>query len=102
MGTRKLQIEEPGSAPTDAPEEAPQAEAPIAPPIDDSNPATLLDDVPVAPASPIIEVVTPPLIERPTGHLPDQSEIDPSKIKTNTLTKQGWVLPTASAAHAAG
>jgi hypothetical protein len=46
--------------------------------------------------------ISPPLIEQPTGHLPDQADIDPSKIKTNTLTKQGWVLPTAATSQAAG
>jgi hypothetical protein len=109
VANRKLTIEEPGSAPSAEPvEESPQAQ-PVAPTIDDSDPKTLLDDVAPAlapdaiiPPSPIIEVVQPPLIERSTGHLPDASEVDPTKIKVNTLTKQGWVLPEAATAQAAG
>lgn len=27
--------------------------------------------------------------------LPDQSEVDPDKIKSPVLTKQGWIVPTA-------
>lgn len=29
-----------------------------------------------------------------TSELPDSSSVDPDKIKTSVLTKQGWVVPT--------
>lgn len=81
MSKRPLQIEEPGAAPADVPAEA-AADAPEL-------------------ASPVVEV-SPPLIAQPTDHLPDAAAVDPAKIKTNTLTKQGWVLPTAAQVQAAG
>lgn len=95
MSKRAVQIEEPGEVATTPAEAAPSA----APAIDDSDPATLLADV-AAPT--IVETVSPPIIEAPTGHLPDAADVDTSKIKTMTLTKQGWVLPSAAVTHAAG
>lgn len=86
MSKRPLQIEEPGAAPADAPGEAAAAD-------EGADQAEL--------ASPVVEV-KPPLIEQPTGHLPDQADVDPAKISTMTLTKQGWVLPTAATSQAAG
>jgi hypothetical protein len=85
MSKKPIPVEEPGDAPA----------APTA--VDDSDPSTLLQDV-VEPG----KEVSPPLIVQPTGHLPDAADVDPAKIKTNTLTKQGWVLPTAATAQAAG
>lgn len=32
----------------------------------------------------------------PVNELPDAKDIDPSKITRNTLSKQGWVLPTSN------
>lgn len=83
MSKRPLAIEEPGSAPSTA--------------------ATAATDEPQADelASPVVEV-SPPLIEQPTGHLPDARDVDPAKISTMTLTKQGWVLPTAATTQANG
>lgn len=90
MSKRPLTIEEPGAAPADVPGEAAAA-------VDGTDQAELAPEL----ASPVVEV-SPPLIEQPTGHLPDQADVDPSKIKTNTLTKQGWVLPTSAVTQAAG
>lgn len=94
MSKRTLQVEEPGEPTAASAPEAPAVPAAV----DDSDPATLLRDIEQAPS----REVSPPLIEQPTGHLPDACEVDPSKIKTNTLTKQGWVLPTAATTQAAG
>lgn len=35
-------------------------------------------------------------MERPAGELPDQSEVDASKLSRAVLTKQGWVCPLES------
>lgn len=32
-------------------------------------------------------------VANPEAALPDQSEVDPNKIETAVLTKQGWVVP---------
>jgi uncharacterized protein YijF (DUF1287 family) len=34
-------------------------------------------------------------LELPNGPLPDASDVNPDKIARATLTKQGWVVPTA-------
>jgi hypothetical protein len=44
--------------------------------------------------------VPPPGRAEAQAALPDQSEIDPAKIKDAVLSKQGWVLPLAPAANA--
>jgi len=36
-----------------------------------------------------------PVVRKGVGlNLPDQDTVDPDKIKTPVLTKQGWVVPT--------
>lgn len=93
MSKKPIPVEEPGAAPVAAPD-ALQASTSVD--ITDSmfKNCTIVNSG--------VEVIDPPLIAQPTGHLPDQSEVDPAKITTNTLTKQGWVLPTAATAQAAG
>jgi hypothetical protein len=86
MSKKPIPVEEPGDAPA------------VAPVVDDSDPSTLLQDV----IEPGAVEVQPPLIVQPTGHLPDAADVDPAKISTMTLTKQGWVLPTAATVQAAG
>lgn len=68
----------------------------VAPPLvvlpDDSDSAPLL-----------AEVVQPPLLNQTDAHhLPDQADVDPAKIKTMTLSKQGWVIPSAAEIQAKG
>lgn len=87
MSKKPIPVEEPGAAPEAAPDALPSAPA--------------VGDI-VNITHPGVEVIDPPLIVQPTGHLPDQSDVDPAKITTNTLTKQGWVLPTAATTQAAG
>jgi hypothetical protein len=85
LSKKTIRVEEPG-------------DVPAAPAVDDSSPATLLADIEGEPA----REVSPPLIVQPTGHLPDPPMSTPRRSSTNTLTKQGWVLPTAATAQAAG
>lgn len=35
----------------------------------------------------------------PDAHLPDQKDIDPKKIKSSQLSKQGWVVPESLGAN---
>lgn len=90
MSKRPLTIEEPGAAPAVIADESAAA-------VDIADQAELAPEL----QSPVV-AISPPLIEQPTGHLPDQADVDPAKISTMTLTKQGWVLPTAAQAQAAG
>lgn len=87
MSKRPLAIEEPGAAASTVP-------ADVAGPVEEAEIAPELK-------SPVVEV-SPPILGASNAHLPDASEVDPSTIKTNTLTKQGWVLPTASTVQANG
>jgi hypothetical protein len=86
MSKRNLQIEEPGTTPN------PELTTEPAPEVATADPELV---------SPVIEV-TPPIIGASIAHLPDAAEVDPSMIKTNTLTKQGWVLPTSATIQGAG
>jgi hypothetical protein len=42
----------------------------------------------------------PPGVAEAKAKLPDQDDIDPSKIDRAVLSKQGWVLPSAPAVNA--
>lgn len=92
MSKKPIPVEEPGAAPEAAPNALQDGTA-----VDDSDPATLLQDL----GEPVAEV-SPPLIVQPTAHLPDAADVDPAKITTMTLTKQGWLLPTSAVIQAAG
>lgn len=107
---RKVNIEEPGTAPAAEPVEQTSAlagaETGLQVNADElvAEPAMHLpDDSDEAPLA--AEIVQPPVLHldpRDAGVLPDASEVDPSKIQTMTLTRQGWVLPTATEKQAQG
>lgn len=90
----KRNIEQPGSALVQGEEEAAAADA------DETSAAEA-----AALSALTVEIVDPPLLpaytphystgDAPTNALPDASQVDPTKIPSAVLTKQGWVLPSS-------
>lgn len=107
---RKVNIEEPGTAPAAEPLEQTSALAGAetglqvsADELEATPAVNLPDDSDGAPL--LAEVEQPPVIhldQRDANALPDASDVDPTKIATMTLTKQGWVLPAAAEKQAQG
>jgi hypothetical protein len=97
MAKKPLNVEEPGAAPA---EEA-TAEATEGADVQTSaSPAE--EGAQPAPVPELAPEEQLPVIDKSPQGVPDQADVDPTKIKTMTLSKQGWVLPAALGEQAKG
>ena len=87
-----------GSASTDAGTDA-------GPALDPSTPITLtaaeLQAMVAAEVAKAVKAAPAKAVKASIADLPDQSEIDSSKIKSSVLSKQGWVVPDSLGANPA-